>query len=206
MFMWRGQQVDPNAARDEARKILSDGRFKHSTAPRPLRRPLESASDKLHPIFRWLGDVLGAVPWYVWIAIGVALVALLVAFLVRAARRRGALAPPVRARKGSFVDEESEDPDELERAAGEAERDGDLARAVRLRFRAGLLRLGARGAIAYRPSVTTGEVRRTLHSDTFDNLATTFEEVTYGDQDAEPPDVDQARRGWSRVLEEAARK
>jgi len=203
---WRGQQVDPNAARDEARNILSDGRFKHSAAPRPLRRPLESASDKLHPIFRWLGDVFGAVPWYVWIAIGVGLVALLVAYLVRAARRRGASAPPVRARKHSFDEDESEDPDALERAADEAERDGDLARAIRLRFRAGLLRLGARGAIAYRPSVTTGEVRRTLQSDTFDNLATTFEEVAYGEEVAAPPDVDEARRGWPRVLEETARK
>jgi hypothetical protein len=204
--MWRGQEVDPNDARDAAHNILSDGRFKRSTAPRPLRKALEAASDKLHPVFRWLGDVFGAVPWYVWMLLGLILVGLLVAYLVRAARRRGVSAPTAGTRKSGFDEDESEDPDELERAADAAERDGDLARAIRLRFRAGLLRLGADGAIAYRPSVTTGEVRRTLHSETFDHLASTFEEVTYGEQRAEPPDVDDARRGWPRVLEEAARK
>ena len=81
---------------------------------------------------------------------------------------------------------DDEDPDALERAADEAERDGDLARALRLRFRAGLLRLGDRGAIHYRPSVTTGEVRRTLGSATFDDLAGTFEAVTYGGRTAAP--------------------
>jgi hypothetical protein len=102
--------------------------------------------------------------------------------------------------------EESEDPDALERAADEAERDGDLARAVRLRFRAGLLRLGDRGAITYRPSVTTGEVRRTLGSARFDELAGTFEAVTYGGRPADRPDVDSARREWPRVLEESSQR
>ncbi len=82
-----------------------------------------------------------------------------------------------------------EDPDELERAADAAERAGRLDDAVRLRFRAGLLRLGSRGAIRYRPSVTTGEVRRVLGSDTFDELARTFEAVAYGGQSR-----DQSRR------------
>ena len=86
--------------------------------------------------------------------------------------------------------DDGEDPDALERAADEAERDGDLDRAVRLRFRAGLLRLGDRGAIRYRPSVTTGEVRRTLDSRRFDDLAGTFEAVTYGGRAADRPDVD----------------
>ena len=104
------------------------------------------------------------------------------------------------------VDEESEDPDALERAADDAERDGDLERAVRLRFRAGLLRLGQRGAIAYRPSVTTGEVRRALGSDTFDELAETFEGIAYGGQAAQPPDIDTAKRAWPHVVDEAARR
>jgi Domain of unknown function (DUF4129) len=204
--VWRGQVVDPNTARDEARNILSDGRFNHSTGPRPLRKPLESVSDKLRPVWERIVDALLWVPWYVWIVIGAAIVALVVAYVVSAIKRRATSAPVARTRKHGFDDNESEDPDELERNADEAERDGDLARAIRLRFRAGLLRLGARGAIAYRPSVTTGEVRRELHSDTFDDLATTFEGVAYGEQVAAPPDVDEARRGWSRVLQEAARK
>ena len=100
---------------------------------------------------------------------------------------------------------DTEDADALERAADAAERDGDLDRAVRLRFRAGLLRLGDRGAIRYRPSVTTGEVRRTLGSQRFDDLAGTFEAVAYGGRAAEGPDVDASRREWPRVLEEAGR-
>ena len=110
---------------------------------------------------------------------------------VRAPARRRRRAPaPRRQRRG----EESEDPDELERAADAAERDGRLDDALRLRFRAGLLRLGDRGAIRYRPSVTTDEVRRALGSETFDELARTFEAVAYGGRDAAPPDVDAARR------------
>ena len=95
---------------------------------------------------------------------------------------------------------EPEDPAELERAAEAAERAGQLDVAVRLRFRAGLLRLGTRGAIHYRPSVTTNEVRRVLGSETFDELARTFDAVAYGGRDAEPPDVDAARREWPRVV------
>jgi hypothetical protein len=64
------------------------------------------------------------------------------------------------------------------------------------------LRLGDRGAIEYRPSVTTGEVRRALGNETFDDLAGTFEEVAYAGRPAVPPDVESARRHWPRVLEE----
>jgi hypothetical protein len=98
-----------------------------------------------------------------------------------------------------------EDPAELERAADAAERAGQLDVAVRLRFRAGLLRLGNRGAIRYRPSVTTNEVRRVLGSETFDELARTFDAVAYGGRDAGPPDVDAARREWPRVVAGAAK-
>jgi Domain of unknown function (DUF4129) len=98
---------------------------------------------------------------------------------------------------------ELEDPDALERAADAAELAGDLDVAVRLRFRAGLLRLGGRGAIRYRPSVTTNEVRRVLGSETFDQLAETFDGIAYGGRDAVPPDVDAARREWPRVVADA---
>src|SRR6185437_7319841 len=166
---------------------------------------LESASDKLRPVWDWIVNAILFVPWYVWVVIGAGIVALFVAYIVSAIRRRAASAPVARTRTRGFDDDESEDPHELERYADEAERDGDLARAIRLRFRAGLLRLGARGAIAYRPSVTTGEVRRELGSDTFDELARTFEAVAYGGQSATSPDVDAARREWPRVVSTAGR-
>jgi hypothetical protein len=102
-----------------------------------------------------------------------------------------------RARGQTVSGAASEDPAELERAADAAERAGQLDVAVRLRFRAGLLRLGNRGAIRYRPSVTTNEVRRVLGSETFDELARTFDAVAYGGRDAGPPDVDAARREFA---------
>ena len=88
--------------------------------------------------------------------------------------------------------------------ADDAERNDDLERAVRLRFKAGLLRLGTHGAITYRPSVTTGEVRASLDSATFEELAGTFERVAYGGREAGQPDVDAARREWPQVLHEAS--
>ncbi|MDQ1521225.1 MAG: hypothetical protein QOI55_2298, partial [Actinomycetota bacterium] len=98
-----------------------------------------------------------------------------------------------------------EDPAGLERLADDAERQGDLERALRLRFRAGLLRLDERGVIRYRPSLTTGEVRRLLGSATFDELAARFEEVAYGRDPAVPGDVATARSNWPRVVEDSTR-
>ena len=91
-------------------------------------------------------------------------IALAIAFVVQHGARAPRAAPTRAGDARRIAGDESEDPDELERAADDAERDGDLDRALRLRFRAGLLRLGDRGAIRYRPSVTTSEVRRALGS------------------------------------------
>jgi hypothetical protein len=196
------QTTDPDDARRAAEDILADRRFRSDPAPRPLRGPLEWLGDRLETVFDWIGSVLELIPGIGWIALALAAVGALVAWIVRRARRRvsegdtGARATPFEAAR-------PERAADLERAADEAERAGDLERALRLRFRAGLLRLGERGAIDYRPSVTTGEVRRVLHSDRFDELAGTFEEVAYGGRTAERPDVDAARREWPRVLEGA---
>lgn len=199
------QAVDPDEARRAARHILSDGRFRSSSTPRPLRGPLRWVGDRLATVFGPIGRFLERVPGVIWISVLLAVVALIVVLGVRARRRLSTRAPAAKG-GGAPVEAEDEDADALERAADEAERDGDLARAVRLRFRAGLLRLGDKGAIRYRPSVTTGEVRRTLSSTTFDDLAGTFEAVTYGGRTAAQPDVDNARRAWPRVLEETGRR
>jgi hypothetical protein len=134
----------------------------------------------------------------VWLALGLALVGLLVAWFVRRAQP----SHRVRAgRTGTGAAPTTEDPGLLERDADAAERAGDFERAVRLRFRAGLLRLGDRGAIDYRPSLTTSEVRALLGSETFEHLAATFEHVTYGEQPAGPPDAAAARTEWPHVIE-----
>jgi Domain of unknown function (DUF4129) len=196
--------VDPDAARREAQHILSDRRFRSASTPRPLRGPLNWLGDRLETVFRPIGRLLDAIPVPVWYLVLVGLIAFVAWIITRAMRRR----PPARnARKtDARAADEPEDADALERAADEAERDGDLARAVRLRFRAGLVRLGDRGAILYRPSVTTGEVKRSLDSRRFDGLAGTFEAVTYGGRPADRPAVDESRREWPHVLEESGRR
>jgi hypothetical protein len=166
---------------------------------------LQWLTDRLHGIFDWFARVFHAVPAVFWIALGVAIATVLIAVVLAKARRRLRVGASRGTRVGAVADER-EDADALERAADEAERDGDLDRAVRLRFRAGLLRLGTHGAITYRPSVTTGEVRASLGSETFDELAGTFEQVAYGGRDAGQPDVDAARREWPNVLQKADRR
>jgi hypothetical protein len=191
--------VDPGDARRVARRILSGRQFRAAPTPRPFRGVLRWIGDRLHPIVSWVGHVVADVAG-TWLVVPAGLVVaaalVYVAVRVRGRRRR----PDARRDAYDMVDDHVEDPNELERAAERAERDGQLDHALRLRFRAGLLRLGDRGAIRYRPSLTTGEVRRALGSETFDELARTFETVAYGGRDAVGDDVATARREWPRVV------
>lgn len=189
-------------ARHEAEQILRDRRFHSDPAPRPLRGPLRWIGQRLESVFRAIGHVIELVPGVLWLTLAFAVLALVIArIIVTTRRRRVDRGTPAHVRR--LEPDDTDDPDELERAADAAERDGDLDRAIRLRFRAGLLRLGDRGAIVYRPSVTTAEVRRALGSQTFDELARTFEGVAYGGRTATQPDVDNARDAWPRILEDA---
>jgi hypothetical protein len=195
------QPIDPDSARDHARDILRDRRFRSDPAPRPFRGPLQWLGDRLAPIGRFFERVANAVPWYIWIALAIVATALVARWIIARSRRAAA----GRSRTHAGATELVEDPAALEREADEAERRGDLDRAVRLRFRAGLLRLGARGAVDYRPSLTTTEVRSRLESDRFDRLAARFDEVAYSDAHAEPPDVETARAEWPQVVHDADR-
>lgn len=197
--------VDPDSAQRVASDILASRRFRSSPTPRPFRKPLSWLGDRVAGVGRWFARVLSHVPGEVLFALGIAAVAIALLLIVRKVRaNRGR--PDLRARTDRIDDDDAEDPAELERAADAAERSGRFDAAVRLRFRAGLLRLGDRGAISYRPSVTTNEVRRVLGSGTFEELARTFEAIAYGGRDAEPPDVDAARREWPRVVAGAAKR
>ena len=193
------EAVDHDRARAAARGILGKRQFRASHTPRPLRKPLNWLGDRLTGIGHWFGRIFSHVPTLVLFLLAVVAIGLAIAYIVTKVRaNRGAATTRSRGRRidGATI----EDPDELERAADAAEHAGQLDIAVRLRFRAGLLRLGRRGVIRYRPSVTTNEVRRVLGSDSFDELAQTFDAIAYGGRDAEPPDVDAARREWPRVV------
>jgi hypothetical protein len=197
------QQVDPDSARADVRRILDDRRYRSDPAPRPFRGPLRWFGDRLATIEHWIGDVLRFVPRFVWLGAGLLAVGLLAAWIMRRVQRSSTRAgASVAGARGAA----REDPVALEREAEVAEQRGDLERAVRLRFRAGLLRLGNRGVIEYQPSLTTSEVRTLLGSDSFDDLAGTFEAIAYGGRRAVPPDVAAARTNWPKVVEQGRRR
>ena len=194
----------PDAARRLARTILSEGRFHQPSVPRPLHGVLHAIGEGLSAPVRGLGDAVDAVGKVfpggvvvVWIALG--LVAVLATVRLAARRSRRTLTrhdDAVSARSGARIERASD----LIRAAEAAEEAGQLAEAVRLRFRAGLLRLAERGTIATARSTPTTEVSRILGSPRFDTLAHRFDEITYGGSRPVPEDVEAARREWPVVL------
>lgn len=189
----------PAGAAADARQILSQRRFRGSSVPQPFHDALAWLGRKVSPPFRRLERHApggGAVVWTVLAAI---VVATAVAVAARLGRQRGGLR--IERAGGASGRGPDEDPVQLERAADAAERAGDLAGALRLRFRAGLLRLGRARVIPARSSVTTGEVRAAVRSPDFDELARAFDEIVYGHRAAHRDDLDRARTFWPRVLE-----
>ena len=214
--MSRGGSTGPagysTQARREARQILSQPpythRSSHSAAPlagvlhaighglwwligRPLawlwRHAFAHAVNRIH---------LALGPWWP-LPVAVAFVALgfFAGWLL--ARRRSRIAAAVPA---ASSEAETEDAAALERAAVEAERQGDLESAVRLRYRAGLNRLEARGIISSRLTRTDGQLRLVVRDAIFDDLTYRHESVAYGRQEATPQDVAAAKEGWPKIL------
>jgi hypothetical protein len=180
---------DPRA---DARDVLAERRFQETDLPGPFRG-----------IIRWLRDFvpdlgfLGIGPGWVWVLLA-AVVGGLAWFVARRLLTTRVRAATVHA--DALAAARDEDPRALERRADAAEAAGDLEAALRLRFRAGLLRLDARGAIEFRPSISTHEVRRTLRDTDFDALAATFDDVVYGGRPPAPDDLAAARDRWPRVV------
>jgi hypothetical protein len=197
----------PGSARQDAARILDERRFKAESTPRPFRRllewlsaPVREAGEALDRAVHFLASPLpgGESTFWVILASVVCIAAGVVA--TRLARRRGDVVVDVA--RGSERGQKL-DPRRLEHEAAEAERRGDLELALRLRFRAGLVRLGLARVIPLRDSLTTGDVKRKLQQPEFDRLANTFDEIVYGRRNPEQADVEDARAGWPRVLKEA---
>ena len=199
------------SAREEAREILSDRRFRPPPIPRPFRSIVERIADVIEPIVNAIGNFFG------WIARGFSAIAggtpggaiglwLLIAAIVLTItiiRTRSAVATRARSRtKAATSRDARDDPKRLEILAAEAEERGEHDVAVRLRFRAGLLRLGAAKVIPRRPSMTTGELRRLLASPDFDRLGIAFDEIAYGGRSAVADDAADARTVWAQLLKE----
>lgn len=183
-------------ARETAADILADPEYRQVTG--------EAAISLRERISEWIVERLPAPiataltsAWF-WLALGAIAVALIVAAALRTARRR-----VERARTAASGVVGGEEPTltagELEGAAAAAESSGDLDEAVRLRFKAGLVRLGESGAIAYRESLSTAAVRRLVRSEDLDVLARVFDRIHYGGDRAVPADLAQSRALWPRV-------
>lgn len=194
--------VDPAAARRVAEDILADPRYHPRRSPRPFagffERLGELIVDPVIRFFRSIGDLLPEVGSPAWLALATAVIVAAVVVTVRLSKGRGR--QQFTRGGGTISDEEGLDPDELERRADEAERRGDLDRALRLRFRAGLVRLDEAGVLRLRPGLTNSAVGRTLRSRAFDGLANDFDEVAYGGRQASPADVTTARSTWPAVV------
>jgi hypothetical protein len=196
------QEGTPAADRRQAAAVLDERRFKGATLPQPLKKPLQWLGDRIEPIATWLNDrgtVVPGGPVVLWMILA-ALVVIAAGSLTGTTIRRRALAIE---RALAAAVPEADDPNALERTADRAEQDGDYERAVRLRFRAGLLRLDRRRVLAYRPSLTTGEVARAIRAPAFAEIGARFDEIAYGGREAEREDAEAAKRGWKDVLAQA---
>ena len=192
-------RVDPRAS---AREILAQRRFRGSAVPRPLHRPLQWLGGRLRRLYDSITRPLPGGGVLFWTLVAAAVVAAAAYVAARLGRRREGRLVGTGA---AAVRDRSEDPGRLEREAAEAERDGELERALRLRFRAGLLRLTQRQALPVRASLMNGEIARRLGSQSFRTLANDFDSVVYGHRAAAAAHLERARDGWPRVLEEAGR-
>ena len=197
--------MSPAQAREEARHILSERRFHGTSVPRPLHGFFSWLARHLHFLsrgFDWVAVRIGGQK-VLWTIVAVGVLALTAVVSRQLARRRVEVEARGRGRHRRGARGREEDPAELELLADEAERRGDLEVALRLRFRAGLLRLGRARALPLRPSLRTREARRALRSARFDRLARDFDEVVYGGRSPNAADVETARTEWPRVVAEA---
>lgn len=200
------QDVDPGQAQDAARRILSERRFRAPDVPRPFRGVMEKLgrwlADVLAAVFEFLDRVLPGPSAAVWGVLAVGLIVGAVLVAARMSRRRVGAQVAHRRRAAPSAP----DPGALEAQAAEAEAAGDFAAAVRLRFRAGLLRLDARAAVRGTESMTSRQLARRLRSPRFDYLASEFDQIVYGGRPATADDAATARREWAALLGDVLRR
>jgi hypothetical protein len=137
----------------------------------------------------WWVVVVGAMAVGVGVAVGITLV-----------RRRARIAARAAPAWVNLLDAES--PDDIDLRAAAAEDAGDHETAVRLRFRAGLLRLQDRGILVGSDVQTDRQLSARLRSDTFNALAGRHEVIVFARDPATPADSASARTQWPRVFDE----
>lgn len=188
---------DPDRARAEAERILSEGRFHETELPRPFQGALDWIGDRLRPLGDLLDRVLPGGDSVVWLVPAAVVLLLAIGFATRLVRRRG---PGAERMRGDASAISHVDAAQLEREADAAESAGDLERALRLRFRAGVARLLERRQLTDTTSLTTGALVRRFRSDAFAAGARSFDEVVYGRRPPTPEDARRVREAWEAVL------
>ena len=200
--------IDPDRARELARDVLAQRRYRPTNLPSPLRSVRERVGKALRGLGRpfqaaydWVAGWFPGGPPVLLTLLAAAILAAAAALATRAAARRAnaAAGRPLPGADGAQPVSAAS----LRRRAAEAERRGDLDAALRLRFHAGLVELHGRELIELRPALTNRELLRAVPSPTLAALVEGFESVAYGGRAAAPEDVLRARDGWPRVLEEA---
>lgn len=99
-------------------------------------------------------------------------------------------------------DERGIDPDRLLQLATDAERSGDLERALRYLYLAGLGRLAESGKVHLAPGTTSAEVAEELESSDFQRVWFRHDEVVFGERPMKLGDLSEARAEWSKLLEQ----
>jgi hypothetical protein len=199
----------PDEAREAARRILDDDRFRPDAPakpPQPFRQPLTWLGEQLQKLFEPLGRFLsetvgrgGPIGWLLFaLAITAAVVLIARRLGRRVASRRTDSATEVRRSKRIA---------ELERLADGAAEAGRWSEAVRLRFRAGILRLEDAGRVTAVERRPNGEIVAALAARSpataLPPLAEQHDRVAYGEQQAGRADHDAAVAAWDRVRAEA---
>jgi hypothetical protein len=192
------QTVDSERLRDEAERILSQPKYRVETTT--SERFSTWIRDLWLAFLEFLDSVAGLVGGPLVLGSMLVLVVVIVAVLVaRNLGKRRARELEDRIRREHAL-ARGVDPEELENDADAAASRGDHSEAVRLRFRAGLLRLDESGRIKYRPGLTGAEIEDLLQSPVFDTLARRFDEIVYGRQPASSDDYTEAVAGWRSLL------
>ena len=198
-----GGERDPAAsagARAEAADVLAERRFSEAPPPRPFRRLLGRLGDLIDGPFGLLGDRIPGGEGVLWVILGALVMAVAAFVAARLGDSRGGI---VVDRSALLRSESGIDPRTLEHLAEEAEGRGELEAALRLRFRAGLLRLARVEAVRQPETLTSRQLVRLLGAEQFGRLASDLDEVVYGGRAASRADVEYARTGWPQVLAQA---
>lgn len=199
---------DPEIIRRTAEEVIRRPAFRLDAQPESGEKFLNyllQFLDWIFTPFRWLAELLSGLPFWLRWPIFIALTALVVALvlhiictLVMAIRR------PVRSAGLATLDARTrDDPEAIERQAAEAVARGDYIAAIRLLFRASLLRLDRAEKRQTRVGTTNREyLQRHRESPVFEHLKLFVETIDsrwYGRETCRPEDYEVCLAAHARI-------